>query len=111
MEAEAVRCGRLGSRHCHCAVPAVATDAAPRCVVPEYGHARINRTLLRHGHCPPDSLHHHDIRCAAWSLALPESLRRRRFLRLVPACLGMARGTWIYPTFFLVLCFFLLQKM
>lgn len=71
MEAKAVRCWRLGGCDCYRAVPALAADAAPRCMVPEYGHAWIDWTLLRHGHCPSDSLHHHNIRCPAWSLAVP----------------------------------------
>ena len=93
MEDEAVCCGCTDRYHGHRAVSAVAAVHEAGCVVSQYGHARLDWVVFRHGHCPLDPIRHHNVRDPARPMAVPEFIRGRGLLRLVPAYMGMAGGT------------------
>src|SRR5262245_20492139 len=92
MEAEAVCRRRTDSHSCCCTVPTVAAVHETGRVVPEYGHAGPDWTVLRHGHLPADSLYHHNVYSTAGAMVVSESIRGCGVIPLVPSCVGMAGG-------------------
>jgi len=72
---EAVRGGRARRRLRHRHVPALARQDASRRLVSEYGHAGLDRFVLRHVHLPLDPVRRYDVCGPARSLAVSESIR------------------------------------
>ena len=97
MEAEAVRRWSACARHCGRAVPPVAAVPQAGCVVSQYGHAGPDWTVFRHGYRAIDPIHHHHVRCAAGSVAVPQLVRGCGLLRFIPTRVGMAGGMLTPP--------------
>lgn len=92
MATKTLRGRRAGVDHGRGDVSVVAGEAAHRGLVPEHGHARADRLVLRHGAVPPGPILRYVFHRQAGPMAIPEFVRGRRLLRQFPPRLGMARG-------------------
>lgn len=60
----------LGNRH----VPAVAGILEIGCVVFEYGHVGLTRSILRHGNIQTDTVCYNHVCGTAWFMAVSKSI-------------------------------------
>jgi hypothetical protein len=71
VEAEGYGRGCCGGHLYRCAIPIMAYDAAPGCLVPQCWMYGPFGTFLRYGYLPVDPVLRHRFRCPAWLVVVP----------------------------------------
>ncbi len=80
MADEAICGGSVDTDYDRCDVSAVAGKVEDWGLVPQYGFPWTDWPILRDGYLPSDTFLCNCVYGAAWTLAVSEPIRRRRFL-------------------------------